>query len=306
MNKPIVAMTEAWPFIRHYRNKTFVIKAGGAVLSNPEAVKSIAQQCAMMSDLGIRIVLVHGGGAQATKLSRRLGIEPQMIAGRRITDAETLEVAKMVYAGTVNVDLVSALREQGAAPVGISGVDAGMIVAKRRPLVKIKDDSGNERTVDFGFVGDIQSVNTNLCTKLLQDGFLPVVACLGADEKGHPLNINGDTVAEALAKALEAEKLIFLTDMPGILRDSGDPSSLIPFADADELASVLESGIVAGGMRPKVEACIRAATAGVKRTHIIDGTAVRSLLLEVFTGEGTGTMIVGDREKQEYQEKQIG
>lgn len=302
----VTALIQAAPYVRIYRNRTFVIKLGGAVLANDEAVDSVANQCALLADLGIRVVIVHGGGAQASVLSRRLGLEPQIVAGRRITDDATLEVVQMVYAGKVNVDLVARLRGKGARPVGLSGVDAGLIRAHRRPPVALTDDDGVEQQVDFGNVGDIDAVDTGILETLLEGDFMPVVCCLGGDEQGGPLNINADTLAEALAVAMGANKLLFLTDRAGVLRDASDPSTLVPFADASDLQELLESGIIAGGMRPKVEACLRAATGGVQRTHIIDGTACDSLLVELFTGEGCGTMIVGKREKQRYQEKELG
>lgn len=306
MNEQIIALKSASPYIRLYRKKTFVIKLGGKVLANPEVAESVADQCALLGDLGIRVVLVHGGGAQATALSERLGQKPQIIAGRRITDDQTLEVVKMVFAGQVNVDFVSALRKMGARPVGLSGLDGATIIAKRRPPVLIKDDDGKTHTVDFQNVGDVDSVNTQLINALLDNEFMPVICSLGGDENGLALNINADTMAESLAVALQAKKLIFLTDRPGILSDPNDDSSLIPFADAKDLEQLLDTGIIGKGMRPKVEACIRSSTNGVKRTHIIDGTAPKSLLLELFTGSGCGTMIVGEREKQIYQEKESG
>ena len=305
MNGPIAFLKEASPYIRLYRNKTFVIKLGGAILTCEESRRAIAEQCALLVDLGIRVVLVHGGGPQASALTRRLGGEPRLVAGRRITDDLALEAVKMVFAGQLNIDLLSALREVGALPIGLSGIDAGLILAVRRPPVQITDDQGLEREVDFGHVGDICRVNAAVLDDLLDRRYLPVIAALGADEQGRPLNINADTLAEAIAAAMHAKKLIYLTDKPGILRDPQDPSTLVPFADAQDLQSLLETGVVSGGMRPKVEACIRAATNGVKRTHIIDGAAPDSLLTEIFTGEGCGTMIVGEREKQAYQEREL-
>lgn len=306
MNGPIAFLKEASPYIRLYRDKTFVIKLGGAVLTCEETRRAIAGQCALLADLGIRVVLVHGGGPQASALTRRLGGEPVLVAGRRVTDDVALEAVKMVFAGQLNVDLLSALRWAGARPIGLSGIDAGLILATRRPPVRVTDDAGVEREVDFGHVGEIRQVNAAVLVDLLERGYLPVIASLGADEEGRPLNINADTLAEAIAAAMHAKKLIYLTDRPGILRDPRNPSTLVPFAEAKDLQTLLETGVVSGGMRPKVEACIRAATNGVKRTHIIDGAASDSLLTEIFTGEGCGTMIVGEREKQAYQEHELG
>ncbi len=301
MLEQIIALNKAAPYLRHYRKKTFVIKLGGAVLADAETADAIARQAALLADLGIRIVVVHGGGAQASKISRLLGSEPRFVAGRRITDDAALDAAKMAFAGSVNVDLVCALRRHGARSVGCSGIDGSLVVADKRPPVKIIDDDGVQKEVDFGHVGDVRAVNTSLLLRLLDADFMPVVCCLASDEKGNALNINADTTAESLAMALNAEKLIFITDRPGILRDPKDESSLIPFADASDLDEMLESGMMSGGMRPKAEACIRAVGGGVKRTHIISGLIPKSLLVEVFTGEGCGTMIVDKREKEIYQ-----
>ena len=304
MNEQIIALKMAAPYIRHYRKKIFVVKLGGAVLADADAADSVAEQCALLADLGIRIVAVHGGGAQASKISKLLGAEPRFVAGRRITDDSALKAAKMAYAGSVNVDLVCALKRHGARSVGCSGIDGGTVIADRRPPVSMTDDDGTTKTVDFGHVGDIRKVDPALILRLLEDDFMPVVCCLASDDKGNPLNINADTMAEALASALKAEKLIFITDKPGVLRDADDESTLTPFADAADLAKMLESGSIAGGMRPKVEACIRAVGAGVRRTHIISGKQPKSLLLEVCTGEGCGTMIVDKREKEIYQQQE--
>jgi acetylglutamate kinase len=299
-NKGIVGLKGALRYVRAYRDQVFVVKLGGDVLGDPEALEPVAAQLALLSSLSIRLVIVHGGGPQATALSRRLGEEPRIVAGRRITDDRALEVAKMVYAGVLNVDLLSSLRRHQVQAVGLSGVDAELVTAHRRPPVQVVDDSGKEVTVDFGHVGDIDRVDTRVLGTLLDARFVPVVASLAGDQDGRVYNVNADTVAEALAVALRAQKLIFLTGAPGVLRDPKDPSSLVAFADPDDLAGLMASGALSGGMRPKVEACIRAATGGVERTHIIDGRAPDALLLEVFTGSGCGTMIVGRKEKATY------
>jgi acetylglutamate kinase len=245
-------------------------------------------------------VVVHGGGPQATALSRRLGVEPTIVAGRRVTDDTALDVAKMVYGGVLNTDLVAALREHRLQAVGLSGVDADLITARRRPPVSVVDDAGKTRTVDYGHVGDIERVDPRVLQTLVEARFIPVVASLAGDDEGNIYNVNADTVAESIAVATQAMKLIFMTGAPGVLRDRNDPSSLVTFADPDDLTSLMASGALVGGMRPKVEACIRAATSGVERTHIIDGRAPDALLLEVFTGAGCGTMIVGRKEKATY------
>jgi acetylglutamate kinase len=299
-SKGITGLKGALRYVRAYRDNVFVVKLGGDVLADAEALDRVAQQLGLLSSLGIRVVVVHGGGPQATALSRRLGHEPSMVAGRRVTDETALDVAKMVYSGSLNVNLLASLRAHEVQGVGLSGVDADLLTARRRPPVRVVDDAGVSREVDYGHVGDIERVDPRVLITLLEARFTPVVASLAGDSDGHVYNVNADTVAESLAVALKAQKLIFLTGAPGVLRDRNDPSTLVTFADPDDLAALMSSGALAGGMRPKVEACIRAATGGVERTHIIDGRLPDSLLLEVFTGAGCGTMIVGRKEKATY------
>jgi acetylglutamate kinase len=299
-NKGLAGLKGTLRYVRAYRDHVFVVKLGGEVVKDEHALDGVAAQVSLLHSLGIRIVVVHGGGPQATALSRRLGTEPRIVAGRRVTDDGALEVAKMVYAGSLNTDVVSALRAHQVEPVGLTGVDAELITARRRPPVIVVDDAGQSQTVDYGHVGDIQSVDPRLLTTLMEARFVPIIASLAGDGDGNVYNVNADTVAEALAIALRAQKLIYLTGVPGVLRDPSDPDSLVTFADPDDLAELMASGALSGGMRPKVEACLRAATGGVERTHIVDGRAPDSLLLEVFTGAGTGTMIVGRKEKATY------
>jgi acetylglutamate kinase len=299
-SKGIAGLKGALRYVRAYRDHVFVVKLGGEVLSEPAILDNVAGQLALLSSLSIRIVVVHGGGPQASALSRRLGVEPRMVAGRRVTDDAALEVAKFVYAGQINVDLLAALRDHRVQAVGLSGVDAELITAHRRPPVPVMDDSGATVRVDYGHVGDIDRVDPRVLVTLMEARMMPVVASLAGGDGDDVFNVNADTVAEALAVALRAQKLIFLTGAPGVLRDRNDPSSLVTFADPDDLTGLMANGALAGGMRPKVEACIRAATGGVERTHIIDGRAPDALLLEVFTGAGCGTMIVGRKEKATY------
>ena len=299
-SKGIAGLKGALRYVRAYRDHVFVIKLGGDVLSDRHVLDQVTGQLALLASLSIRIVVVHGGGPQASALSRRLGREPEMIAGRRVTDSEALDVVKMVYRGLLNTELVSALRHHGVQAVGLSGVDGDLVTAHRRPPVKVVDDEGKERMVDYGHVGDVERADPRVLTTLLDARFVPVVSSLAGDAEGEVYNVNADTVAETIATALRAQKLIFLTGAPGVLRDRNDPSTLVAFADPDDLATLLQGGALAGGMRPKVEACIRAATGGVERTHIIDGRVPDALLLEVFTGAGCGTMIVGRKEKATY------
>jgi acetylglutamate kinase len=298
--KGIAGLKGALRYVRAYRDQVFVVKLGGEVLSEPEILDSVAGQLALLSSLSIRLVVVHGGGPQGTALSRRLGVEPRLVAGRRVTDDSALDVAKMVYAGQINVNLLAALRDHRVQAVGLSGVDAELITAHRRPPATVVDDNGATVRVDYGHVGDIDQVDPRVLLTLMDARMVPVVASLAGGDGDEVFNVNADTVAESLAVALRAQKLIFLTGAPGVLRDRSDPSTLVTFADPDDLAGLMANGALSGGMRPKVEACIRAATGGVERTHIIDGRAPDALLLEVFTGAGCGTMIVGRKEKATY------
>lgn len=299
-SRGIAGLKGALRYVRHYRDQVFVVKLGGDVLQDETVLDQVAAQLALLHSLGIRLVVVHGGGPQASAMSRRLGREPRMVAGRRVTDDDALEVAKMVYTGLLTTDLLSSLREHRVQAVGLSGVDADLLTAHRRPPVSMVDDSGVESVVDFGHVGEIDRTDPRVLTSLLDARFVPVIASLAGDDEGNVYNVNADTVAETIATALHAQKLIFLTGVPGVLRDRNDPATLVTFADPDDLTELMQSGALAGGMRPKVEACIRAATNGVERTHIIDGSQPDALLLEVFTGAGCGTMIVGRKEKATY------
>jgi acetylglutamate kinase len=294
-------LKDALEYTRLYREQVFVLKLGGEVLSSEEALANVAVQVALLESLSIRVLVVHGGGPQASALSRKMGLEPEVIAGRRVTSPEVLEVAKMVYGGQINVDILAALRGQGVSAVGLSGIDAGLVTVHRRPPVEVTDDEGVTRVVDFGEVGDVDSVDTSLLDVLLPRGYVPVVASLASDAAGNVMNVNADTLAEVLASGLGAKKLVYLTGAPGLLRDADDPTSLVAFAAPEDLQALLDAGAVKGGMRPKVEACLRAVKGGVRRTHIIDGRTPDALLLELFTGHGSGTMIVGGREKRSYE-----
>lgn len=288
-------LKQAIPYIRMYKGKVFVVKVGGRVVGRKDTLDAFVEDVCLLQQVGIKVVLVHGGGSQATDLSKRLGLEPKMVEGRRITDAQTLEVAKMVYAGTLNVDILATFRAHETPAVGVSGVDAGLVLARKRPV----------GAVDYGFVGDIESVDPKVLTTLLDAGMTPVVACLGADENGGVLNINADSVAEAVARALKAEKLVVVTDTEGLLADVGNPGSLVSYADIEEVEAMKASGRLTGGMLPKVAACIKALKGGVRRTHIINGLKPGALLRETFTNAGAGTMIVEKRERQAYQAAEL-
>lgn len=297
-----VTLYQAMPYLRLYKGKTFVVKAGGAVLAREDLRAGLAADIACLHHFGIRVVLVHGGGPQATNISKALGLETKFIAGRRITDAQTLEVVKMTCGGGVNMDLVAALRGQGVKALGLSGVDAGLIIARRRGTVRVAPAPGEEPVeVDYGLVGDIESVDGNLLETFLAQGLLPVIAPLVADAEGQILNLNADTLSSAVAQALKAEKLLMLTDIDGVLRDAADPRTMLSHADAAEVLELCAEGSVRGGMLPKVQACVAALRGGVRRTHILSGLRRSALVTEIFTNAGCGTMIVESRERDVYQ-----
>lgn len=287
----------ALPYIRKFRKKTFVIKLGGEVVRDEENLDCLAEDISLLHNVGIDIVLVHGGGPQADEMLSRLGIEPKYVNGRRVTDDQTLDIVKMVFSGKINIELIASLRKWGAETVGLSGVDAGIITARRRGTKRLVDEStGHEVDVDFGHVGDITAVDTDLIRLLLTQDYVPVICSLASDEDGAIYNINADTVATALAQALKAEKLVVLTDVPGVLRDKSNRSTLVSYLDAADLRKLMASGSITEGMLPKVEACLAAVENGVRRAHIIDGTAKHALLEEIFTNAGSGTMVIAKRD----------
>lgn len=296
-----IMLKNAIPYIRLYKGKVFVVKVGGRVAGRRETLDSVVEDVALLHQLGIKVVLVHGGGQQATELSRLLGFEPQFVAGRRITDARALEVAKMVYAGSLNTDILASFRAHQTPAVGVSGVDGGIITARKRPRRMVEEPGKEPVEVDFGFVGDIERTDPRALEALLQGGFIPVVSCLGADAEGTVLNINADSVAEAIARSLRAEKLVVVTDTEGLLKDVTNPGSLVSYTDVEEVFKFKAEGRLSGGMLPKVEACLRAIEGGVRRTHIINGLKPGALQREIFTNAGCGTMIVEKRERAAYQ-----
>jgi acetylglutamate kinase len=277
-----------------------VVKLGGEVVAGPE-LPHVASDVARFAARGDRVVVVHGGGPQATELSRRLGHEPNIVQGRRITDDATLEVAKMVFGGQINIDILGALRRHGVPAVGVSGVDGDLIQAVRRPATEMRDPkTGETHQVDWGHVGDIASVNTRLLQKLLDDGYVPVLCSLGSDREGRVFNINADTVASRVAMDMKADKLLLLTDAPGLLENPDDPQSLISHISATRCEEMLKTSAIRGGMVPKVETLVEAVRGGVRRAHILDGKEPHSLLVELFTKEGTGTMVTTREEEARY------
>ncbi len=290
---PYAALKEASQFVRLWRGKTFLIKVGGEVIAEPKMRKALCEQIALLWSFSIRVVLVHGGGPELDAVCRAMAIPIQKVAGRRVTTPEVLNAAKMVFAGQVHMDLLAELLANGVPAVGLSGVDAGLVKAHRRPPVSVVPDGATEPVlVDFGLVGDIDSVDPSVLTHLLEGGFVPVVAPLSGGTDGAIYNTNADTIAASLASALAAEKIFFLLSVPGLLKDVNKSSSLIPHATLDELAVLEQEGAISGGMRPKLTAVRNALQNGVSSAHLVSGLAPDALLAEVFTNEGSGTMII--------------
>ncbi|MGA0959160.1 MAG: acetylglutamate kinase [Ilumatobacteraceae bacterium] len=274
-------LIEALPYIRRFADQIVVVKYGGNALagtSDDDALAHFAQDVVLMRLVGLKPVVVHGGGPQISELMDRLGKTAEFRNGLRVTDSETVDIARMVLIGQVNPQIVAAMNVHGRYAVGVSGEDAGLIRA-------------GARDPELGFVGDVADVNPAILTRLLDDEFIPVVATIGTDENGQAYNINADTVAGAIAEALDAEKLVYLTDIEGLRRKVDDPSSLIRQTTPDELDGLMADGTIAGGMIPKVESCVHAVRQGVRRAHILDGRIPHVLLLELFTDAGIGTMV---------------
>jgi len=287
----IRALRSAAPYIRMYKGKTFVVKTGGGVFAEAHTARALIEQIAILHYFGVRVVLVHGGGPQLTEVSAALGVPARMVAGRRITDERAIEVTAMVLNGLINTRVLGMCRDLTIDAVGISGVDAGLIRARRRAPLQVE---GSAQPVDFGLVGDIEAVDTMVLKKLLDNSLMPVVSPLSADPGGTLLNINADTVAAAIGAALQAEKLILCTGAPGILGSVSDPRSLISYLDLQGLKRLRDSGQLADGMLPKAQAIEDAIKGGVRRVHVISYQASEGILGEVFTNEGTGTLIVAD------------
>ena len=286
-------LREALPYIQRFKGQTFVVKLSGKVTENQENLISIAEELALLHQVGIRICVVHGGGKQLSELAKQLGVEQTIIEGRRVTDDATLEMAKMIFAGKINTDILAALRHRGIEAVGLSGVDGNIVHAERRPPKEILNrETGVRDKVDFGHVGDVVQINARLLTVLLDHGYLPVISSLGADREGTVFNINADTIAAEIAVQLKAEKLILLSDVDGIYLTAGAPNTKLSRLTATEARELISSGAASGGMIPKLQSIIVLLERGVHSAHIISGTKRNALLSEIFTDKGTGTMIV--------------
>ncbi len=287
-------LREALPYIQRFQGQTFVVKLSGKVTEDQENLTSLAEELALLHQVGIRICVVHGGGKQLSELAKKLGIEQTIIEGRRVTDDATLEMAKMIFAGKINTDILAALRHRSIEAVGLSGVDGNIVHAEKRPPKEILNrETGVRDKVDFGHVGDVVQINARLLTVLLDHGYLPVISSLGADDEGMVFNINADTIAAEIAVQLKAEKLILLSDVDGIYLNPGDSQTKLSRVTAAEAGELISNGSASGGMIPKLQSIIVLLERGVHSAHIISGAKRNALLSEIFTDKGTGTMVHG-------------
>lgn len=275
-------LTQALPYIKKFNGKTIVIKYGGNAMLSEELQHQVMQDIVLLHLVGVKVVLVHGGGPEITGLLKRLGKESQFVNGLRVTDKETVEVAQMVLAGKINKNLVTFLEAMGGSAIGLSGMDGRLIMAKA------KDPA-------LGYVGEVTKVNPGPIMDLMQKGYIPVVSSLGTDKEGNVYNINADTAASKIAQALHAQRLILMTNIQGLMKDKDDPTSLIPLLDVEETEKLIETGIISGGMIPKIECCISALKNNVSKAIIMDGRIPHSVLMELFTDTGAGTMIIKKR-----------
>lgn len=273
-------LSRALPYIQKYTGKTVVVKYGGNAMTNDELKNAVMGDIVLLSCIGIKVVLVHGGGPEISGMLKKIGKESKFINGLRYTDEETRDVAQMVLAGKINKDLVAQINANGGKAIGLCGVDGGMLTVKKM-----------ESEVDYGFVGEMTSVDPKPITDLLDAGYIPVITSIGADENGVTYNINADTMACYVASALKAENIILMTDIRGLLRDKNDENTLIPLVLTSEVDSLIEQGIIAGGMIPKLKCCVDTLNEGVSKAAIIDGRILHAILIEMLSDEGIGTMI---------------
>jgi len=286
-------LREALPYIQRFQGKTFVVKFSGKVTEDSENLASLAEELALLHQVGIRVCVVHGGGKQLNELADKLGVVQTVIAGRRVTDDDTLELAKMVFRGKINTEILAQFRRRGIQAVGISGIDGGIVKAvKRPPRDVLNKETGETKIVDFGHVGDVVNVDASLIHTMLDSGYLPIVSSLGADDDGRIFNINADTIAAEIAVNLNAEKLLLLSDVNGIYLDGNDESTKLSRLSTTDARHLIDSGRATGGMIPKLENLISVLERGVRSAHVVSGTVRNAVLAEVFTDEGTGTMLM--------------
>lgn len=283
-------LIEALPYIQKFAGKTVVIKYGGHAMLEQELKEKVMLDVLLLHSVGIRPVVVHGGGPEINSMLKKVGKESQFIQGLRVTDAETMEIAAMVLVGKLNTEIVSLLNRFGGKAVGLSGKDGQLLKAIKKPM-KVQNPQGELEDVDLGFVGEIEQVNPGILKTLLDQGYIPVISPLAGGEDGESYNVNADTAAGIVAEALKADKLLLLTDVPGVLRDLHNPESLISVIKQEEVPELTESGVIGGGMIPKVECALEALQGGVGSVHIMDGRIPHAILLEIFTDGGIGTMI---------------
>ena len=284
--KDIDVLIEALPYIKKFHDKKILIKYGGHAMIDDEAKSSTARDTVLLKYVGMEPIIVHGGGPEISRSMKKLGKESKFIKGLRVTDEETMEIIEMVLAGKISSEIVSELIKHDTDAISLSGKDSRLIYAHKKPVSKIDDE-----IVDLGLVGEVDEVNTQMLEMFLEYDVTPVISPIGMDENGNGLNLNADTAAGEIAGALKAEKLIILTDVPGVLRDPSDPSTLIQKIRISEVPALIEEGIISGGMIPKIETCVKAIESGVKSCHIIDGRVKHAMLYEIFTTNGIGTMI---------------
>ncbi|MBR0270722.1 MAG: acetylglutamate kinase [Methanobrevibacter sp.] len=286
--KDIDVLIEALPYIKKFHNKKILIKYGGHAMIDDEAMSSTARDTVLLKYVGMKPLIVHGGGPEISRSMDKLGKEPEFIQGLRVTDEETMEIIEMVLVGKISTEIVSELIKHDGEAISLSGKDSSLIFAHKKGARKIE---GIEEEVDLGLVGEVDDINTDLLDLFVENDYIPVISPVGIAKDGTSLNLNADTAAGEVASAIDAEKLIILTDVPGVLRDPSDPNSLIQKIRISEVPGLIEEGIISGGMIPKIETCVKAIENGVKSCHIIDGRKKHALLLEVFTTDGIGTMI---------------
>lgn len=284
-------LIEALPYIKKFHDKKIMIKYGGHAMIDENAMSSTARDTVLLKYVGMKPVVVHGGGPEISRSMDKMGKEPKFIGGLRVTDQETMEIVKMVLVGKINTEIVSKIGLHGGKAIGISGKDNFLLESSKKDPAKIKHENGEIYEVDLGYVGKIDHINSKIVEDLTSNSYIPVISPIGIDNQGNSLNLNADTVAGAIGSKIDAEKLIVLTDVPGIMTDPDDPESIIRRIKVDELRELIDSGIINGGMIPKVETCINAVENGVKKAHILDGRLEHSILLEIFTKDGIGTMI---------------
>ena len=287
--KKAEVLIDALPYIRNFFGKTFVIKYGGAAQTKDALKESFAKDIVMLNFIGIRTVVVHGGGPKISAIMEKMGKKPQFVHGQRVTDRETMDIVEMVLGGLINKEIVSLINRHGGRAVGLSGKDGGLITAKKRTIRKITPETGVDEIVDIGLVGEVTSVAPGIINSLEKNGFIPVIAPIGVGPSGETLNINADYVAAAISSALKAEKLILLTDVSGLIDKKG---KIISTLGRGRVNKLIKDDTITGGMLPKVQACLHALSGGVAKTHIVDGRIPHCLLLEIFTKEGVGTEIL--------------